>query len=137
MSICDDKFKFTTVHQSSQTDFVQQSDPLVVYKSLPFVPLNQTQPAGYILTQRYPSPNTANPIYNVNLLPLFDLLTPSSIWDRHDCFLEDYDISTAVFGNTLTRSQASNGTHMNIVPNTVSFKIGEAQSQLEGNIGIL
>ena len=66
------KFKFTTVNQSSQTDFVQQSDqsdPLVVYKSLPFVPLNQTYSAGYNLTQRYPSPNTANPIYNVNLLP--------------------------------------------------------------------
>jgi hypothetical protein len=58
---------------------------------------------------------------------LFELATPSDIWDRADCFNEDYTIAQALADSgRVTRAG-----------DTLSFGIGEAQAPLDGVIGIL
>jgi hypothetical protein len=69
---------------------------------------------------------------------LFKLATPSDIWDRADCFNEDYTISLNYKGQTENIAAAlATSERVARAGDTLSFGIGAAQAPLEGVIGIL
>ena len=63
---------------------------------------------------------------------MFELATATTIWDRNDCFDENYELDLAVFGNMVRINNDVSHNHSSLL-----FTINTPQAPMHGTIDIL